>query len=454
MTEFHPAVRSALEALAPPFDDARPDWEDALRRGAAPPQRPVRRRAIAVAVAVGVLAGLAATPFGQAMVEDTVSRLASWARGEQGEPASTEQKEAFRRANAASFASFPEGTELRSLIRHESAESRFELLGFRDGAWLCLRLVRDVGTARGDAAACASSSTLEAIDEPIAVVSANHRFYRDEQPEPDAAAVYGFVADGVTSVQVTTTEGTPHPAEMGGNTFLYVGPADERIVSVVAHGARGTELRVPLIGFRPSLEMPPPETLPGPDRVDREVEATGLGWLERGEPRGLPAQWPSAIPAVELEFARSIRPDPTGAFRLGVGVGAGTAPQSDRRWYCLAWQWPLVARTGWACSNVGPRFPRSHLLRMSEHAGGDQLPIETGIASDQVSSLTLFYADGTRQAVPLRDNVFAVQVRKRDLPGKLVAYDETGAVIGIDPLHGYVSAAEETRWVDKVLGGG
>jgi hypothetical protein len=454
MNELHPSVRAALEALAPSFDDAPVEWEDAVRRGAGSPQNAMRRRAVAVALAVGALAGLAVTPFGQAVVEGTVTQLASWARGEPGEPVSAEEEEAFRRANAASFASFPAGTKLRSLIRHESAEGRFELLGFRDGAWLCLRLVRDAEAGRSQAASCASTDTLAAIDEPLAVVSASHRFFRPRNPTPHAAAVYGFVADGVSSVEVMTREGNRVPAEVSSNTFLYVGPGDERVASVVARHADDDELRVPLVGFRPRLEPLHPEALPGPDRIEQEVEASGVGWLERREPRGLPVEWPDGLPGVDVQFARSVQPDPTGAFRLGVGSGEGRGSQSDRRWYCLAWQWPLVAQTGWGCSNVGDRFPASHLLRMSEHAGGDQLPIETGIASDHVSSLTLFYADGTQQAVPLRNNVFAVQVRKSDLPGKLVAYDEAGAVIGIDLLHAHVSAADEARWADRVLGGG
>jgi hypothetical protein len=454
MTELHPAVRSALEALAPPFEHVPAHWEDALRRGAEPPQASSRRRVIAIALAVGAIAGLAASPFGQAMVEGTVSRLASWARGEPGEPASDEQQEAFQRANAASYASFPAGTKLRSLIRQESGESRFELLGFRDGAWLCLRLVRDAGVDRDQAASCASSGTLEAIEEPVAVVSANHRFYAPGQSASDASAVYGFVADGVSSVEAVTRDGTRFPAEVGSNVFLYVGSGDERIVSVVARGADGGELELPLAGFRPRLDTLRPEALPGPGRVEREVEATGVGWLEGGEERGLPVHWAESVPGVDITFARSVRPDPTGAFRLGVAIGEGSTPKSEGRWYCVAWQWPLVAQTGWACSNLGARFPRSHLLRVSEHAGGDQLPIETGVASDEVASLALFYADGTREAVALHDNVFAVQVRKSDLPGKLVAYDQGGAVIGIDLLHGHVSAAEEPRWVDRVLGGG
>jgi hypothetical protein len=436
MTELHPSVRAALDALAPTFGDVPSDWDDALHRGARSVPRRRRRSVIAVAIAAAALLSLAASPFGQAVVRDTLDRLGAWVDGEPGDPASPAERETFRAANAASFASFPDDTKLRRLIDVAAPSSNLELLGFRDGEWLCLRLTGE----RQLPASCVKTDTLAAIEAPIAIVSGQER-------HPEGTALYGFAVDGVRAVDVVTEDGVRRPAQIGSNAFLHVSDPDERIVSVIAIRGDGGESTVPVIAFHPRFEdRLQRAAIPGPAEIERDVAPSGIGWLERREERGRPFQWPLKEGSVDVAFARSVEPDPTGAFRMGVGVGEGTVAASEGRWFCLQWQWPLVEENGYAC--IRAEFSRSHLIRISEYAGGDQLPIETGLVSDQVASMALFYADGTRQPVPLEDNVFAVQVRRKDLPGKLVTYDDGGRVIGIDGIYGHLTAAEDAR-VDR-----
>jgi hypothetical protein len=444
MTEFHPAVRSALNTLAPPFENTPADWEDALSRGTGRSKYGTPRRLIAIAVAVGAFVGLATSPFGQAVVRDTLDQLGAWVDGEPGNPASPEDQEAFRAANEASFASFPDDTRLRELTRVEGAGSRFTLFGFRDGNWFCLRLTRAPEGDRPHPAGCASIHTLAAIEGPVAIVSALEKY---SVPGHEAHALYGFAVDGVTAVDVVTENGERLPAQLQSNAFVHVSDRAERVVSVIAVGRDGAESTVPVIAFHPLFEdRLERDEVPGPAEIEREVEPTGIAWLERREERGRPFNWPRDRGAIEVAFARSVKPDATSAFRMGLATGEGTVQASDGRWFCLQWQWPLVEETGYAC--IRAEFTRSHMIRISEYAGGDQLPIETGVVSDHVASMELFYANGEHQAVPLGDNVFAVQLRRIDLPGKIVAYDDAGRVIGIELLYGHATAAEAYKLRD------
>jgi len=73
--------------------------------------------------------------------------------------------------------------------------------------------------------------------------------------------------------------------------------------------------------------------------------------------------------------------------------------------------------------------------------GANQYVWLDGVASDDVARMELFLASGERIAIPLRDNVFRVEVARIRFPIRLVAYDSEGRVIGIraethDPLTG------------------
>ena len=64
-------------------------------------------------------------------------------------------------------------------------------------------------------------------------------------------------------------------------------------------------------------------------------------------------------------------------------------------------------------------------------SGSDQFATLTGIASDDVARIVAFLATGQTMKVPLRDNVYLVDVARAKMPVRLVAYDTHGRVIGI-----------------------
>jgi hypothetical protein len=57
-----------------------------------------------------------------------------------------------------------------------------------------------------------------------------------------------------------------------------------------------------------------------------------------------------------------------------------------------------------------------------------------GVAADGVARVMLFLADGQREPVPLRDNLFAALFTTAQLPGKIVGYDVQGRVVAIERL--------------------
>jgi hypothetical protein len=66
-------------------------------------------------------------------------------------------------------------------------------------------------------------------------------------------------------------------------------------------------------------------------------------------------------------------------------------------------------------------------------SGSDEFLTTSGLASDDVARIVAFLADGQRMRVPLRDNVYAVDIARSRLPARLVAYDSEHRVIGFTP---------------------
>ena len=139
-----------LSALAVPHDDS--NWEDVRRRALGQQlERGGRLRgrcalliaAIAAALMLVVRFALAATLGG----------FSGWLSGKPGSPASHTEQQAFQRANARSWASFPSGTKLRRLIVTRAYGSTFRLFGFRSGDEICLRLTVN-GANRGAPMSC------------------------------------------------------------------------------------------------------------------------------------------------------------------------------------------------------------------------------------------------------------------------------------------------------------
>ena len=147
MIELDQRLREELDRITGPVP--HPDW-DAVLAQAATASRPVRRRhaplVLLVAVAVAVLC--VATPLGAAIASG-IGGFSSWLTGEPGTPAPKSAQQAFARANARSWLGFPAGTKLRQLTSVKAAGKTVELLGFRAGGTLCLRvLVSGVARSR------------------------------------------------------------------------------------------------------------------------------------------------------------------------------------------------------------------------------------------------------------------------------------------------------------------
>jgi hypothetical protein len=68
---------------------------------------------------------------------------------------------------------------------------------------------------------------------------------------------------------------------------------------------------------------------------------------------------------------------------------------------------------------------------------GSQFITLSGIATDDVARLELFLGNGERRRVALRNNAFVARVHRAKMPGRLVAYDEDGRVIGIAAHRSY-----------------
>jgi hypothetical protein len=187
------------------------------------------------------------------------------------------------------------------------------------------------------------------------------------------------------------------------------------------------------------------DDLPGPKSVDVRFRGGTIGWLEAKEERGEPFS-PARRPLADLGsvvHARRIQPDPESPTRVGVWllrVRSGSRLhnlQPGRLVLCLSDLRALMrGPTGSGCVAPG----RTSLLGagplvLSPMMQG-QLTELAGLAADGVSAIDLFLASGRAIPAALRDNAFAVQVPTVQLPGKLVAYDDEGRVVGIHPVHG------------------
>ena len=69
-------------------------------------------------------------------------------------------------------------------------------------------------------------------------------------------------------------------------------------------------------------------------------------------------------------------------------------------------------------------------------SGSDQFATLTGLASDDVARIVAFLANGQTIKVPLRDNVYLLDLARSKMPVRLVAYDSQNRVIGIQAAPG------------------
>lgn len=440
--EFSSSVARALDgyALSP---GGTGDWQDVLAR-TGPGMR--RRRWLAVAAAVAALLALSlATPLGGA-IRDTVVDFSDWLRGTPGEPVGAEEQRAFEEQNARSYAAFPGSPELRRLNRVEVDGVRYDLLGFRSGSSLCIR-VAATGAAQGSTITCAPVNELRHDDTPVRVLLADWPVGRgdktatvgfDTYRAPRARVMAGIAADGVSGVELVDETGS-HRVDVVANSFLYVAARPDvaqRVTHIRAELTDGRTVGVPFTaspwgpggGFGGAAGEPG-----GPTRLERTVRRGTIGWLDRREERGEPLG--SVLennPVRDTEFGRLIAPDPQSGKRIAVTISTlEREPQKGARAVCYA----LVTRggTGGGCAGAPGRLfeDAPFTFGYSVIGAGDQYATFSGIASDDVARLELFTAAGNRIAVALRDNTYLAEVALARLPAKMVAYDGQGRVIGI-----------------------
>jgi hypothetical protein len=451
MGDVETLVRDELDRLLPLPDEIGSDWNAVLRRLDEPSRRPSRRRHIGV-VALAALVAVAVagvTPVRSAVARG-VGDFSAWLAGVPGDPVSEEEQRRFEEANERSWGRFPDGPRLRRLITSRAAGATFDLLGFRTGESLCLRLVAR-GVDGPPATSCAPLRELRSASAPALVLLTDHSFGESEPPKdalpgayaaPAALATFGIVADGVDGILLHADDGD-HRAVIDANAFLYVGSHPEpgtRVRRVSALTDEGSRVSVPIAqapyGF--DAGFAPLGKAYGPGRVERRVSAGSIGWIERRELRG--AALPDTLSDFSIldrfEFARVLTPDPTSHMRMVVAIGQ---PPGHRRGATDKHICVFLIGDGGAGGGCDPNpedpFPRGPVkVGVSVSGGGNQYATVSGLAADEVARIDLFLATRERVAVPLRDNVFLVQAARTNFPVRLVAYDENARIISVETI--------------------
>jgi hypothetical protein len=432
MTEYETRLLSALDLLAPPADET-PAWDDVAARVGAQPR--FRWKVAAVALAVLATSAFVAGAFAQEQLHNGLDRLSSWAGQQPGSP-DPEQQAAFDIENAGAYAHFPTGTRVGRLLHADVGSRSFDLLGFRAGTDLCLRVVPSPIPRQRSAPECVPQSELTRLGKPIAAVGGH---IRARLPDGSGlTVVYGLASDAIRSVDVLADGRLLGAADVDNNAFLYAAPdrpgspVEGPALVVRAEDANGVAAEVP-IASGPSFSRAQPSALPalpGPDRVERTLTNGSIGWLESGEARGEPFTWPDDYPQ-RVVHSRLIRPDASSAMRFGLAYAEGTTANTRGGWYCLAWLWPLIKDSLVSYCGRAEAVNAGISYTGALSSSGVQFPLRVGMASDQVARIELFRADGSSQPVPLVDNVFTFQTWRLD-PVKLVAYDDQNRVVTIE----------------------
>lgn len=448
MSQFN-SVAESLDLLVEPFDN-NGDWDQVLRRaGVAAPQARSRvrlRRMIALAAVVSCL--LAAAAFATGLVD----RFSSWVSGSPGTPAPANDQRGFEERNKVAFASFPEGTKLRLLLRRTVSGTTFNLLGFRNGDAYCLRLARaDRPTGIGQNE-CLRADELRGR---AALVAGNARFSVGD-PAQNISGVYGFASDDVEAVVVRRTRGRER-VPVQNNVFLALKdqpsgtvqrhPLPNYVLALTALLRDGSSRNVPYVveglGVFPGGRIPSVPSyfgrgqgsaLKGPTSVTAPIDEPKIGWLERREQRGTPLPQPRGM---QVEFGRVIQPDPDNPIRIGVAsasqFGFGGARGSRQGGICVLTSSPLTLSAGSSSCSEDPFAEGA--LNLGAWLGTPIVHLG-GIAADRISRVTAYLASGRSVEAALRDNVFGVAVPQAELGARVVGYDDKGRVAAIAEVPG------------------
>ena len=433
MTDYDAQLESALALLSPPADD-RAAWDDVVRRAGGGPR--FRWKLAAIAVAGLLAAGAVAGALAAGLLSGSLDRLSAWMGDQPGAPA-PEQQATFDRENAASYAHFPSGTRVGRLLSFELNGDSYDLLGFRDGPNLCLRIVPTPIPPNVSVPECVPQRELTRLAEPVAVVGGH---VRTRLPDGSGLTMlYGLAADDVRSIDVLEGGELLGSATVDNNAFLLAArdrpgsPVEGPALVIRAHAADGTSADFPVeLGVMfPSQH---PEDLPGPDHVDRVLTNGSIGWLENGENRGEPFQWPEDYPQ-RILHVRMLTPDPSSSFRLALADAKGTNWQTNGKWLCLASLWPLVPGSFSSMCIRAESIDGGLNISGAWPSAAQQFPLWIGMASDDIARMKLFYRDGSTAPVALQDNVFTFYTRRGETV-KLVAYDHEDRVVKVEIVGG------------------
>jgi len=447
--EFDSSVASMLDRYTW-LPERSADWQDVLARSGQDEPRRKRLTLLLAAVLVALLTLALATPLGGA-IRRSVSDFSDWLAGTPGAPVSLEEQQAFDEANKKSWAGFPGSPQLRRLQRTEVDGVVYDLLGFRSTGSLCARVVAS-GEASGSTVHCAPVNELHHDDGPVRVLLADWTVGRGDKTakvgfdtvhSARAQVTVGIAADGAESVELVDDQGS-HQVPVVSNAFIYVAERPEvgqRVRQIRARLDDGRTIDVP---FSVAPWGPGPGAFGGragepggPEKVERVIEGGTIGWFVRREERGEPLddELRGTLGLVPKDaFGRMITPDPGSSKRMVITAG------KHSHWPLRATNEPLlsyfvVARggTGGSAIPLDDMFPRTPFtFSYGTVGGGDQFATFAGLASDDVARMEIFTATGNRIPVPLRDNVYLIEVALARFPAKIVAYDAGGRVIGIE----------------------
>jgi hypothetical protein len=393
-----------------------------------------------------------ATPL-RGAIANVLSDFSTWIAGTPGTPASEKEQHAFDEANARSWVAFPGSPKLRQLIHLEADGVAYDLVGFRSGGSLCIR-VTATGTADGSRLTCAPIEELRQDDVPVRVLLADWGVGRGDKEATIGFDTYhssraqitaGIAADGVDAIDLSDDHGR-HRVAVQSNAFLYVAERPEvgqHVSEIRADLAGGRSVDIPFTtvawgpapGFGGAAGEPQ-----GPTKVDRVVHGGTVAWIDQRENRGdeLDARVRERVRSFRFshfEFARLLTPDPGSAKRIAVTVGRLEHPPPNFPPHQVVCAWVIEhdGAAGGGCGTLAELFARTPFTGGYSVSGrGDQYATFAGLASDDVARLEIFTATGNEIDVPLRDNVFLAEVALARLPAKMVAYDDHGRVIGIE----------------------
>jgi hypothetical protein len=431
MTDFDTHMDAALAKLSPPMD-AGADWEDVVSRAGSRPRWKLAMVAVAMLLTGIVVAGAVA----QGLLSGSLDRLSAWIGEQPGEPA-PEQQATFDRENAAAYAQFPSGTRIGRLVHMEFDGRDYDLLGFRDGSNLCLRLIPSPGPPRANPPECVPERELRRLGTPIATVGGH---LRAQMPDGSGLTMlYGLASDAVAGIDVREDGQPLGSASVENNAFLFASadqpgsPVNGPPVVLRATDTEGTAVDVPL-ETGPMLSNVDQTTFPGPDHVERPLTTGSIGWLERGEARGEPFTFSDHGPQ-QVVHSRLLQPDPASSFRIGIAFAQGTNWQTNGGWYCISWLWPLIRDSSSTMCTRAESVDNGLMYAGAWMNSAVQFPLWVGLASDDVARMELIYQDGVRDPVALTDNAFSFQTTRGEAT-KLVAYDSEHRVVKIEIVGG------------------